>query len=132
MDHDDETGPAIMHIMYSLLVSVLLFNLLIAVFSNSYAHVWQNRNLIMTIQRLSLLFTIEKRFRRVFSKLYDYLDRFSFNRHGNGYFITIYEMANSVRLSVRSDLSDRKRSLHEKRYSLYKHDDSDIVEATYL
>ena len=60
----------ILHILYVFMVSILLLNFLIAIFSDSVNNVNQNHNVIYDIQTLSVIHTVENRLQWLFKKWY--------------------------------------------------------------
>lgn len=121
----DSLGTAMMHTMYTLLIPILLFNLLIAIFSNSYTDVWQHRNLLMTIQRIALVFTIEKRLSFAPS-LYRYLGCWAFRRTGQRFLITVFQLASSdtIHADIRQMEYSCEQSCREPRhFGGFKHTD---------
>ncbi len=50
-----------MHVLLVFMIPILLINLLIAIFSNSYAEIARHKNIVMSIQNLSMVTIIEKR-----------------------------------------------------------------------
>ena len=56
---DDSLGLSTLHVVYVFMVAVMLLNFLIALFSNSVTYVYDNRRVIETVQKLSVIFMLE-------------------------------------------------------------------------
>ena len=56
---NDALGMRTLHVVYTFMVAVMLLNFLIALFSNSVSYVYNNRRVIETVQRLSVIFMLE-------------------------------------------------------------------------
>ena len=59
-----------LHVLYVFMMSILLLNFLIAVFSDSVNNVNQNHSVIYDIQTLSIIHTVENRLQWLFRKWY--------------------------------------------------------------
>ena len=61
MDVFEETSLYLLHFGYVFMVSVLLLNFLIAIFSDPVNIVNENHDVIYDIQRLSIIYTVQER-----------------------------------------------------------------------
>ena len=57
----EPTALYILHIIYVFVTSILLINFLVALFSGSFGHVYDNQHVLSTLQRISVVWLIEDR-----------------------------------------------------------------------
>ena len=72
IDGPEPVSLYFLHIFYIFMVSVLLLNFLIAVFSDSVNNVNQNHDVFYDIQKLSIIFAVEERVQWLLRKWYIY------------------------------------------------------------
>ncbi len=78
----------ILHITFVFMIPVLLMNLLIAVFSNSYAEITDHKDIVMTIQKMSMITVMERRLHKVCGGVYNWLKRKTFVCEDDRLYIT--------------------------------------------
>ncbi len=70
IDITETSSLYLIHVIYVFIVSVLLLNFLIAIFSDSVNIVNENHDVIHDVQRLSIVHTVEQRALWLFRRLY--------------------------------------------------------------
>ena len=91
----------LLHGAFTTIISILMLNFLIALFSNAVAEVSEDSDLIVTIQRLSVVLTVDRRFRWI-GKLLGYeklLKRNFIMENGQVYIVTMTQefRSNSIK-----------------------------------
>ncbi len=87
----EHTALAVLHFIFVFMVSILLLNFLIAVFSDSVNIVNQNHDVVYNIQQLSVILTVERRVQWLFRKWYICMSKKCFDWEDNKVFLTIYQ-----------------------------------------
>ena len=91
MDVTEAASLYLLHFIYVFMVSVLLLNFLIAIFSDSVNIVNENHDVIHDIQRLSIICTTEERVSWICRRLYWYFHRRYFIHRNGKVFITVHQ-----------------------------------------
>ena len=90
IDGPEPVSFYILHVLYVFMVSVLLLNFLIAIFSDSVNNVNQNHDVIYDIQKLSIVLAVEERVQRLLRKWYIYHSKKSFVWQNGKIYLTVY------------------------------------------
>ena len=86
----DSSVLFILHIVYVFVVAILLVNFLIALLSTSAGKVQENQDIILMVQRLSVINTVEERFMKMFSWYYQRICKYlCVEENGRIYLVTI-------------------------------------------
>ena len=77
-----------LHIFFVFMISILLINFLIAMFSTSYSDVAENQEVIFIVQSLSVIWTLDLRTVGPVRKLVDYFQRKYFVYEDGRYYVS--------------------------------------------
>lgn len=78
----------VIHVCYVFMISILLINFLIALFSSSYSDVTNNRDITFVIQSLTVISLLEQRLVGPLGKMLDWLKRRHFTYSSGRFYIT--------------------------------------------
>ncbi len=78
VDETNKTFAYFIHLVFVFMVPVLLLNFLIAIFSTTYADVFDTKELILKLQRLAMIFSVEKRVAHLYPTMFSWFQKHSF------------------------------------------------------
>lgn len=86
----DTSTLYILHVVYVFVIAILLVNFLIALLSTSAGRVQEHEDVILMVQRLSVVGALEQRLRRLFSCYYNRVNKWLYHEErGKLYLIKV-------------------------------------------